>query len=137
MAQAPPPPPPVGSIYSELVSKDNVPCLQPSGKKIILKRCIGTPNQAWTAEPDGTFRVSGQCLDTAGEGTSSGTLTAVATCNGSATQVWTLRSDYSLRQGASGLCLDVPGANAADGVQPDIATCSSGASYQRWRIPTY
>ena len=138
VAQAPPPPPPVGSVFSELVSSDNVPCLQPSGKKIILKKCIGTPNQAWTEEPDGTFRINGECLDTAGEGTSSGTLTALATCNGSATQIWTANpATYTLRQQASGLCLDVPGANAADGVQPDIATCVSGASYQRWRLPTY
>jgi hypothetical protein len=136
VAQAPPPPPPVGSIYSQLVSHDDVPCVKPSGTNIVLDKCIGTPNQAWTAEPDGTFRITGKCLDTAGEGTSSGTLTALATCNGSATQIWTPQPDYTLRQAASGLCLDVPGANAANGTQLNITTCS-GATYQMWRVPTY
>ena len=137
VAQAPPPPPAVGPLYSQLKNSDNVPCLQPSGTKIILKKCIGAPNQAWTAEPDGTFRISGKCLDSAGEGTTSGTLTALASCNLSATQVWTWGPDFTLKQEASGLCLDVPGANAADGVKPDVATCVGGAFYQKWRIPTY
>ena len=137
VAQAPPPPPPAGPIYSQLVHQDNVPCLQASGQKIILKVCLGGPGQAWTAEPDGTFQNGGECLDTAGEGTSPGTLAALATCNGSATQMWKFEPNDTLRQSGSGLCLQVPGGIAADGVQPVIQACAAQGNNQKWHIPTY
>ena len=137
VAQAPPPPPPTGPFYSQLINSDNVPCIRYSGTKPQLTECTGAPPQTWTAESNGTFQIHGQCLDTAGEGTSSGTLTVLATCNGSSTQIWTLQPDYTVRNQASGLCLDVPGGTATYGTQLDIATCVPGATYQKWRVPTY
>jgi Ricin-type beta-trefoil lectin domain len=137
VAPAPPPPPPAGPFYSQLVNGDNVPCLKYSAATVVLTKCTGAPPQTWTAESNGTFQINGKCLDTVGEGTSPGTLTGLATCNGSSTQAWTVEPDYTVRNQASGLCLDVPGGIATFGLQLDIATCVPGVNYQKWRVPTY
>jgi hypothetical protein len=88
------------------------------------------------------MQTAGKCLDTAGGGTAPGTLTALATCNGSASQVWTPTPQPSgpavnLVNGASGLCLDDPGGNTVSGTALDIATCNSTANAQKWVLPTY
>ena len=138
VAQAPPPPPPAGPFYTFLVNHDNVPCLKFSGTTVELSLCNGVSTETWIAEPDGTFQINGMCLDTVGESTSSGTVTDLAPCNGHSTQGWTVGSDNTVRnQAAPGLCLDLPGSVATDGTQPTIATCVGGATYQKWRVPTF
>jgi hypothetical protein len=143
VAQAPPPPPPVGPLWSILLQSGSraVPCADTAGSKVQIDMCLGKTSQTWTVEPDGTIRNKGKCLDTQGGGTTPGTLTTLATCNGSATQTWTSTQSFSapttaLVNGASGLCLDDPGANTANGTQLDIATCT-GATAQKWVLPTY
>ena len=85
-------------------------------------------------EADGTFQNFGMCLDTAGGGTSQGTLTVLNTCTGGSTQVWTPGPNGSLVNQASGLCLDDPNFNTANGTQMQIYSCNGGNN-QRWRLP--
>jgi hypothetical protein len=74
------------------------------------------------------------CLDTAGGGTSQGTLTVLNTCDGGGTQVWTSGPNGRLVNQASGLCLDDPGSNTNNGTQLDIWACNGGSN-QHWWLP--
>jgi hypothetical protein len=137
VAQAPPPPPPTGPLYSRLLAGDNVPCLTyTTTGQVEVSECLGTPDQSWTVEADGTIQANGQCLDTQGGSTASGTAAVLATCNGQATQVWTYKpaSDALVNEG-SALCLDAP--SATGGTQPDIETCTARNTNQQWLLPTY
>lgn len=137
VAQAPPPPPVTGPVYSVLLQSDSsVPCMSRSGSTVRIESCLGKANESWTLGSGGTIRINGQCLDTANGGITTGTLTVLATCDGSIAQAWTPKPNGSVVNNASGLCLDDPGANTANGTQLDIVTCS-GATAQRWRLPTY
>ena len=100
----------------------------------MLQACVGSKPQQWTMAADGTFQNFGLCLDTAGGGTTQGTLTVLNTCNGSSTQVWTPGPNGSLVNQASGLCLDDPASNTANGVQMQIYSCNGGGN-QRWWLP--
>jgi hypothetical protein len=135
-APASPAPPPTGSVYpTEEQHNGDVPCLDAAaGGKAVLQACVGSKPQQWTMAADGTFQNAGMCLDTAGGGTSQGTLTVLNTCNGSGTQVWTPGPNGSLVNQASGLCLDDPNLNTANGTQMQIYACNSGAN-QDWWLP--
>jgi hypothetical protein len=144
-AQAPPPPPPTGPLYpQEVQSSSQVPCLTDAhnsttpGTPVILSTCLGYQGQNWTAEPDGTIRIRGLCLDTQGEGTTQGTPTVLSTCNSSTTQVWTQvpASDYAVINQASGMCLNDPNFQTANGTQLQIWPCNGGSN-QQYRLPTY
>jgi hypothetical protein len=143
VAQAPPPPPPSGPLYSAQVqSNTDAPCMAEAnhtakaGSKVQLWTCFGYSWENWTMMSDGTIRIGGLCLDTAGQGTSDGTLTVLNNCDSSGTQVWTPGPNYSLVNQGSGLCLDDPGFNTANGTQLQIYTCNGGQN-QEWRPPTY
>jgi uncharacterized Zn-binding protein involved in type VI secretion len=147
VAQAPPPPPPTGPFYQQdevQTPSDDVPCvddtnnLATAGTPVTLATCLNRPEQRWTAEPDGTIRIHGQCLDTQGEQTVDGTPVVLNVCNGSGTEVWTLDpgSAYALMNQASGTCLSDPNGVTADGTQLQISTCVQGTN-QRYRLPTY
>jgi hypothetical protein len=141
VAQAPPPPPPAGPVFSAQVQPSSqVPCMDDSrnlskpGNKIDMWTCLGQPATNWTMESNGTFQINGMCLDTAGGGTSRGTLVVLNTCSGGASQAWTPGANYSLVNQASRLCLDDPGSNTANGTQLQIYSCSGGVN-QQWRLP--
>jgi len=95
---------------------------------------VGAKPEQWTAAADGTLRSFGMCLDTAGGGTSQGTLMVLNTCTGSGTQVWTPGPNGRLVNQASGLCLDDPGSNTNNGTQLDIWACTGGSN-QHWWLP--
>jgi hypothetical protein len=134
-APAPPAPPATGSVYpSEEQHNGDVPCLDNSGGKAVLQACVGSTAEQWTMEANGTFQNSGLCLDTAGGGTSAGTLTVLNTCNGSPSQIWTPGAGGALVNQASKLCLYDPGSQTANGTQMQISTCVSGSN-QHWWLP--
>jgi hypothetical protein len=75
---------PAGPIVSGIPGK----CLDDSGNgtangtKIVILACNNSAEQKWVAEPGGTVRIHGKCLDV---GTSNAIL---HTCNGSSAQQW-------------------------------------------------
>ena len=106
-----------------------------SGTAVNLHTCFGGPTQDWTVESDGTIRIAGLCLDTAGEGTAQGTLTVLGTCNSSATQVWTPGGPGgNLVNQAAGMCLDDPNFTTTNGTQMQIYSCNGGSN-QQWYLP--
>ena len=114
-----------------------MPCLKYSGGgQVVVSECLGSPDQSWAVEADGTIEANGLCLDTQGGLTASGTATVLATCDAQATQVWTYKSaSGTLVNEGSGLCLDAP--SAVNGTQAEIETCTARNTNQQWVLPAY
>ncbi|MGW2613439.1 ricin-type beta-trefoil lectin domain protein [Streptomyces sp. NPDC001500] len=74
--------------------------------------------------------IAGKCLDANGGNSANGTAAVISTCNGSAGQQWSARSDGTLR--ALGKCLDAAGLGTANGTRIQIWDCGGGAN-QRWQ----
>jgi hypothetical protein len=105
------------------------------GTAVEMYDCYGGEAAITALESNGNIEQRGLCLDTAGEGTASGTQVVLNTCGSSTTQVWTPGSQGSgttLVNKASGLCLTA--SSTANGAGLDIAACSSSAT-QRWLLP--
>jgi GH25 family lysozyme M1 (1,4-beta-N-acetylmuramidase) len=98
---------------------------------IDLVTCNGKANQAWTAVPDGTVRVLGDCL------TASGTGVFLYACNNSIAEVWRAGSFGSLVSARYGTCLNGPSGAVADGTKANLAACQNTASQvnQHWTRP--
>jgi hypothetical protein len=79
-----------------------------------LAACAHTADQLVTPPSGGTVRIAGQCLDQA----------QLATCDGAASQQWTLRGNGELVNTGTGTCL------AASG----MAACT-GTADQVWQFP--
>ncbi|TQJ92198.1 SGNH/GDSL hydrolase family protein [Streptomyces sp. SLBN-31] len=89
----------------------------------------------WIKSPpsaDGQVRsgIAGKCLDVSGGNSANGTAVDIATCNGSAAQQWSARSDGTLR--ALGKCLDATGRGTANGTRIGIWDCNGGSN-QQWQ----
>jgi Ricin-type beta-trefoil lectin domain/Domain of unknown function (DUF5122) beta-propeller len=142
-APAPPPPPATGSLSSVLQeSNGGVPCMSDVSNAAELLTCEGFDSQNWTMELDGTIRENGRCLDTAGGGTTAGTLTVLDPCTGASTQVWTQGAaspgnagNSLMNRGAAGMCLDDPGSVTVPGTQLQISACKNGLAAEKWVLP--
>ncbi|HZC61995.1 MAG TPA: ricin-type beta-trefoil lectin domain protein [Streptosporangiaceae bacterium] len=77
------------------------------------------------------FNVGGKCLNDAGNGTTDGTAVNIGTCNGGASQQWTVVQDRTLR--IHGKCLSISGSAKVNGAKTVLATCSGYAS-QQWTV---
>lgn len=77
------------------------------------------------------FDVGGKCLNDAGNGTADGTAVNIGTCNGSASQQWTVVADRTLR--IHGKCVSISGSAKVNGAKTVLATCSGYAS-QQWSV---
>ena len=100
------------------------------GTGIVISACNNAAEQKWVAEPDGTVRINGKCLDI------SGTTAVLFTCNGSAAQQWLINPDgpgTMLENPGSG-CLADPGDSTASGTQAVILTCSTADPGMAWRV---
>ncbi|MEV7416790.1 ricin-type beta-trefoil lectin domain protein [Streptomyces sp. NPDC089919] len=97
-----------------------------------LAPCTGGGDQRWTAAPDGTLRVAGQCL------TSAGDAVRLADCDpagAAAGQRWDARPDGRLTDEA-GRCLDAPVAAGTDPAGPLRALpCGDHLVNQTWALP--
>ena len=105
--------------------------------KIGIWRCDGTPAQAWLAEPDGTLRVDGKCLDVAQGAAATGSPVDLYACNGTAAQQWVMASNgagVTLVNPRSGLCLADPADAATGGKQLVISTCAAADPGMTWRV---
>jgi hypothetical protein len=75
--------------------------------------------------------LSGKCLSVTGGSTGAGAAADIYTCNGSASENWTLESDGAVVGGLSGDCLQVAGGSTAAYAGVDIEPCD-GATDQQW-----
>src|SRR5262249_47748631 len=84
---------------------------------------------------DGTLRLGGLCLDTAGGATAPRTPAELDTCqSGRATQQWSQGSGNTLVTKGGGRCLEDPGGATAPRTQLDIAACT-GLPPPVWPLP--
>ena len=77
--------------------------------------------------------LSGKCLSVTGGATADGSAADISTCDGSASQNWTLGTNGTIVGGLSGKCLEVAGSSTADRAPVDIASCNGGAN-QQWTV---
>jgi len=127
---------PAGPVQSQLPGQ----CVagQTSGSAVVLAPCSAAAGQQWTAQPDGTVRQAGQCLEVAGAGTASGTDVDLAACTSGPGQQWHVNpagAGQQLENPQSGLCLADPNDSVASGTQLVIASCAGGDPGTGWRLP--
>ncbi|MEV6006929.1 ricin-type beta-trefoil lectin domain protein [Streptomyces sp. NPDC051976] len=90
----------------------------------------------WINPPDsangGQVRsgIAGKCLAVSSGSDVSGTPAEIWSCDGTAAQTWSARSDGTLR--AVGKCLDATGRGTANGTKIEIWDCNGGAN-QQWQ----
>jgi len=131
---------PAGPVSSQVNQSSTQPgCINAGsgtapGTAVQMATCIGSAQQNATIESNGNIEIEGQCLDTAGEATASGTGVVLNTCGAGTTQVWTQGTGHSLINKAAGLCLNADGSTNT-GTLLDIAACSSSVATQGWRLP--
>jgi hypothetical protein len=77
--------------------------------------------------------LSGKCLSVAGGATADGSTADIFTCDGSASQNWTVNPNGTIVGAPSGKCLEVANASTADRAPVDISTCT-GAANQLWTV---
>ncbi len=77
--------------------------------------------------------LSGKCLSVTGGSTTDGAVADIYTCDGSASQNWTITPAHTIVGGLSGKCLQVSGGSTANLAGVTIATCS-GATSQLWTV---
>ena len=76
---------------------------------------------------------SGLCLSVTGASTSAGATADLYTCNGSASEGWTVNGSGTITGNTSGLCLSVSGNSTALKTTADINTCD-GDSSEHWTV---
>ncbi len=106
-----------------------------NGTAIDLWSCGGGGAQNWIAEPDGTMRVEGKCLNVTAA--PSGSPLDLYTCNGTAAQQWTVSGDGAgvmLQNPQSGLCLTDPKNATANTTRLVTGACTAGIPGVTWRI---
>jgi hypothetical protein len=101
-----------------------------NGTKAEFAPCATSAEQQWAlvpdAAPDGsqTLQINGRCLGTAG--TAGGSGLELATCNGSASETWSLeQGEGTLTNPATGLCLTDPNSGASTALAAEIFNCAA------------
>jgi Ricin-type beta-trefoil lectin domain/Glycosyl hydrolases family 18 len=89
--------------------------------------------QAAAAPVTITGNNSGLCLSVTGASTAPGATADIYTCNGSASENWTVDSGGTITGNNSGLCLSVTGDSTALKTTADIGTCD-GDSSEKWTV---
>jgi GH25 family lysozyme M1 (1,4-beta-N-acetylmuramidase) len=94
-----------------------------------------TVSAAPTAGPAGPVKLDlgGKCLNDMGNSSANGTAQDIWTCNGSASQHWTVVKDDTLR--IHGKCLDVYHGGTVSGTKVDLYACN-GSGAQQWQVQT-
>ncbi|KIF71533.1 ricin B lectin [Streptomyces sp. AcH 505] len=75
--------------------------------------------------------VAGKCLDVNAGSSANGAAVQIWGCNGTDAQIWSARTDGTLR--ALGKCLDATGAGTANGTKIEIWDCNGGTN-QQWQV---
>jgi GH25 family lysozyme M1 (1,4-beta-N-acetylmuramidase) len=102
------------------------------GNPVVISPCSGQTGQNWAAQPDGTIRLAGKCLDISGTNT-----VDLFSCNGGAVQQWRISpvgGGQQLQNPQSGLCLSDPADSAASGAQLVVGACTANDPGVAWRV---
>ncbi|MEU4398233.1 RICIN domain-containing protein [Micromonospora orduensis] len=105
---------------------------------LLLTLGVITAPAASAADAGGAVTIGGKCLDDADFGTANGTAIQVYTCNGSAAQSWTWRTDGTVAvTPATGTtkCLDVTGGSHATGALIQLYDCVANAAQKFKALP--
>jgi Ricin-type beta-trefoil lectin domain len=102
-----------------------------SGSRLQIWDCSGANWQQWSFYSDGTIRSLGKCMAVAGNSTTDGARIVLATCDGSASQKFTLNGNYDLVNQVANKCVDVTNQQTANGTPLQLWDCS-GTSNQKW-----
>jgi predicted alpha-1,2-mannosidase len=120
---------------------------------VVTSVCDNASDQDWVVEPDGTFRLAGQCLGVPGgsvpggsvpggsvpggsaASAAAGALVGLSRCDGTGTQQWTQTTSGELINPASGLCLTQPRYARGQARQLRLGSCD-GSPSQTWQLPT-
>jgi Ricin-type beta-trefoil lectin domain/Glycosyl hydrolase family 79 C-terminal beta domain len=111
------------------VGGDTLDVTVPAGSAALLTL---TPSSGSTATTL-TGGLSGKCLSVTGASTANGATAEIYTCNGSASENWTVGADGTIVGGPSGKCLEVTGSSTANYAGADISGCD-GAANQQWTV---
>ncbi|KAF9175811.1 hypothetical protein BGX21_003935 [Mortierella sp. AD011] len=110
---------------------------------ILLWTCNSTANQIWKFK-NGTISLAFDpnnksdtfCLDTQPISGKTYQSAVLNSCNGSATQQWTVNSSGNIVNGATGNCLDITGANYSEGTVLISYPCGNPTQgNQVWTLP--
>ncbi|MFJ2865595.1 ricin-type beta-trefoil lectin domain protein [Kitasatospora sp. NPDC087314] len=96
-----------------------------------LTLAVTAPTAAAATGTGPVTGLAGKCLTDAGGSTADGNPITLSGCDGSASQIWKLATDGSVR--VLGKCLDVTGANTAPGTPLQLYSCN-GTGAQRWGV---
>lgn len=111
VTSAPPPQQPNLRNGASLFNAEFHGCLSATksidGTHLSIATCDGSALQRWTAQPDGTIRAVGLCMDVANAVTDDFTPVQVAYCSGNAAQQFVLRADRHLYSSYAGRCVNV------------------------------
>lgn len=124
---------PTGDGLSGQVLNANGLCLSgvAASASVVLATCTASEiQQEWT-QANGKLMLNGLCLGT-GPKAKPGSVAGLYTCNGSATQKWTVASDQTIQNEGSGLCLG----KEASGTGAWATSCQPGSQAQTWITAT-
>jgi hypothetical protein len=105
-----------------------------NGRKVQIWDCNGMAQQSWILAPDGTWRVSGRCLDDYAAGTGDGNPIVLWACNGTAWQGWRHNPDSTVVNTGVGKYLDDKQASTGNG-NPVWLYRYTGTAAQLWTVP--
>ena len=135
-AQPSPAPRPTQTV-KRLVSAATGKCLTAprslAGTTLEIWPCDGRQSQEWTVMHDGTMRVAGLCMDTAGGSSTNLTKVQIATCSGNPSQQFRVNMTDDLFAELSRKCVDVYDGQTADGTNVVLWPCT-GTPGQTWYL---
>ncbi|WBP84602.1 ricin-type beta-trefoil lectin domain protein [Kitasatospora cathayae] len=103
-----------------------------SGTPAAIAGCTSTPAEKFNTTGN-VLKVYGKCLTAMG--TTAGSAIQLQSCDGTASQTWTSRSDGTLLNAAASRCLAVPGDVTADGTLLALADCGTTVpAGQHWNV---
>jgi hypothetical protein len=105
-----------------------------NGRKVQIWDCNGMAQQSWILAPDGTWRVSGRCLDDYAAGSGDGNPIVLWACNGTAWQHWAPQPDRTVLNLSVNRYLDDRYAGTANGT-PVWLWHWTGTVAQLWTMP--
>ncbi|HTJ72130.1 MAG TPA: ricin-type beta-trefoil lectin domain protein, partial [Actinospica sp.] len=126
---------PRGRLRRHLVAFTAAAALLTIGVGVVGVSVATTASAAPSTASSGTIvgNNSGLCLSVTGASTSAGATTDIYTCNGSASETWTLQTNGTIVGKNSGLCLSASGNSSALKTVADINTCD-GDAYEQWTV---
>ena len=94
---------------------------------------IGNGQSEWTLPAQTVHSaIAGRCLDDYQGKTANGTSVDAFSCNGNATQNWTVEPDGTVR--VNGKCLDDNGNSSTAGARVQLWNCNSGDAAEQWTV---